>query len=400
MKKKSILFVVNNFNIGGPQKSLLSLIYNLDSTKYDIDLISLSNEGELLKYMPDKVRIVRAEESVSYSILPRENIIGKSIKMLLMKKYKNVGLASIAMLKGFVNKKMVQEKQKYWVKVKGELPKRTKEYDYAFGVSGGHSMMFVADCIKARKKIGWIRSDYRVLKRDLNIDEKYFNEMDLILSVSEICKDIFLEIFPENKKKTQVFYNLLPFKMYSNLPAVTSQMDINSNALKLLTICRLDPHKGLDLALDTLKLLNKKGINVKWFVLGEGTYRKELEQLIADKKLEDSFILLGFQLNTAEFIKKADIIVHPSKFEGKSNVVDEAKYLLKPIVATKYNTVEEQLTHGVTGLIAEMNAESILENILLLKTSPDLKRKLEINLKNQRIDKSRNVSEFENIINK
>lgn len=398
MKKKSFLFVVNNFNIGGPQKSLLALLYSLDLKIIEVELVSLSNSGTLLPYLPPEVKIIKVSPLVNYALLSPENFKSETLKMLFFKNIRLAFNALSSVIKGQLNKKMVQEKQRYWLLVKDNLPKLEKKYDYAFGVSGGHSMMFIEDCVNAKKKIGWIRSDYRVLKRDLKIDRMYFEKMDLILSVSEMCKDIFLELFPETKNKVQVFYNMLPFKMYDNIPAETSKMLVNNDVLKLLTICRLDPHKGLDLALDALELLLKKGLKIKWFVLGEGSYRQELEKMIMKRGMSEYLILLGFQLNTAEFIKVADIIVHPSKFEGKSNVVDEAKYLLKPIVATRYNTVNEQISHSETGMIAEMSAESIVENIMKITDSSILKEKLIRNLKTQQVNDDLSVSKFERII--
>ena len=80
-------------------------------------------------------------------------------------------------------------KQQFWVDNKW-VDSTLKHYDYAIGVSGGHSVYFIEDFINAKHKIGWIRTDYRVLKRDHNIDQKYFDKMDGMLSVSKMCSDI------------------------------------------------------------------------------------------------------------------------------------------------------------------------------------------------------------------
>ena len=85
-------------------------------------------------------------------------------------------------------------KQQFWVDNKW-ADSTLKRYDYAIGVSGGHSVYFIEDFINAKHKIGWIRTDYRVLKRDHNIDQKYFDKMDGMLSVSKMCSDIFEDIF-------------------------------------------------------------------------------------------------------------------------------------------------------------------------------------------------------------
>lgn len=399
MRKKTILFVVNNFNIGGPQKSLLSLLYKLDYKMYDISIISLEDTGTLFQYLPTGVRRIRTKPIIKYSILSPKKIIRDTIVNIFSENYRHAISACRFIIEGILSKDMTKAKQRHWIKVKNTLPKLEREFDVAFGVSGGHSMMYIADCVDAKKKIGWIRSDYRVLNRDNELDRIYFKKMNEILSVSSVCKDIFLELFPEATSKTKVMYNILPFEMYGNIPADTSLMEIDNDTYKILTICRLDPNKGLDLAIEALETLIQKGIKVKWFILGDGVYRQQLEKEIISKGLEDSMILLGFQINTAEYIKKSDIIVHPSRFEGKSNVIDEAKYLLKPIVATRFNTVGEQLTHEKTGLIADMNADSIVKNIERFIELPELADELHANLKKVRENDRESLSIFEDIIN-
>lgn len=395
--QKSILFVINNFNIGGPQKSLLSLLYKIDCKKYNIKLMVLSGEGSLIKYLPQYVKVIPVDSKVNYATLSPKGFIKKSIAMIL-KSYKLPIRAVVPVLKGLMKKDMVRRKQEYWIKIKNELPVHDEEFDIAIGVSGGTSMMYVSDCVRANRKISWIRSDYRVLKRNNEIDRKYFKKMDNIISVSHICRDIFLDIFPETQSKVQVMYNVLPFKMYRSVQVDTSVIKKENGLYNLLTICRLDPNKGLDLALGALELLLKNDINIKWYILGGGSYETEIQNLIKDKGLEEHFILLGFQFNTAKFIEETDILVHPSRFEGKSNVIDEAKYLLKPIVATNYETVGEQILDGSNGLVSEMDSGSIANSILRIINNKNLVKRFRDNLKEERFNDQESMEIFYNII--
>ena len=72
-----------------------------------------------------------------------------------------------------------------------------------------------------------------------------------------------------------------------------------------------------------------------------------------------------------------------SRFEGKSIVLDEAKLLAKPIVSTNYNTVGDSLTHGQTGYITEMDADSLCEGICTVASDSALRCRLENNLRQQ-----------------
>lgn len=394
---KSILFVINNFNIGGPQKSLLSLLYKLDYKKYDVNLMILNGEGSLIRYLPSEVKIVPVPQEVKYATLTPKRFLKNSIEMFV-KNYRLPIKALLPVFIGLLRGNMAQKKQEYWLRVKNELPKQNIEYDVAIGVSGGTSMMYVTDCVTAKKRVGWIRSDYRVLKRNNEIDRLYFKKMDSIISVSHLCKDIFIDIFPETKSKIKVMYNVLPFDMYKNIPTDTSMITKQKGSYNLLTICRLDPNKGLDLAIGALEILLKENINIKWYILGDGNYKDDLLKIIEEKGLQNNFILLGFQINTAEFIKNVDIVVHPSRFEGKSNVVDEAKYLLKPIVATNYETVGEQISHEKNGLISEMNSDSLAESILRVIKDKGLSKKFHDKLLNERYNDQQSVDTFLNII--
>lgn len=398
MQRTKVLFVVNNFNIGGPQKSLLSLLYKLDYEQFDVSLLSLNGKGSLTKYLPKDVQLLKTPQLLKYAILSPDKFMKNTIRLLFSRNFIFPLKAIPKILSGLLQKKIVRSKQQYWLEIKNMLPKSDEEYDVAIGVSGGHSMMYITDCVNAKNKIGWIRTDYRVLDRDYKIDAKYFEKMHNIISVSKKCRDIFVDIFPEEEAKIQVMYNVLPFEMYKNIPADTKGISSKKKYYKILSISRLDPNKGLDLAIDTLEILLSKGFKIKWFVLGDGNYRKELEKLISTKGLQDHFILLGSHVNTAAFIQESDLVVHPSRFEGKSNVVDEAKYLLKPIIATNYNTVQEQLTHEKTGLISDMNYKSLALNIQKMINNNNLQKVFRNNLYKDRYNDKSSLELFYKII--
>ena len=78
-------------------------------------------------------------------------------------------------------------------------------------------------------------------------------------------------------------------------------------------------------------MLHDKGLtNIKWYVVGYGGYEGRIKGIIAQNKLEDSFILLGKKTNPYTYIKACDLYVQPSRYEGKAVTVTEAKILGKP----------------------------------------------------------------------
>lgn len=376
---RKLLFVVNNFNIGGPQKSLLALLDNINYDLFDVSLVSLEPDGTLIKYLNDNVKLIQVSELFTAYTLPSKNTFYYFKAMIQHRKY----LAAIDFLwilfKYLLNKDMNPERQRFWKRHSKELPEIEQHFHASFGVSSGLSTYFIVDCIKSKKKYHWVRGDYSRTSIDKNIDDYYFSKVDGSLSVSKECADIFDNIFPFMKGKMKVFYNVLPIKFYERTASNTNEI-AKDQSIKLLTVTRLDPDKGLDMAIDACETLIKKGVDFKWYILGDGKYRDKVERIIEERNLKNHIFLLGFKLNTFEYIKRCDIFVHPSRSEGKSNAVDEALYLKKPIVITNYTTVREQITDNINGFICGMSGSEIAYKIeYVLDNMDNLNRKLSTN---------------------
>ena len=132
-------------------------------------------------------------------------------------------------------------------------------------------------------------------------------------------------------------------------------IDIPKADILLATLGHFCKRKGGDLAIEVGKILKLKGINFKWFFVGN-ILDKDLYKQVKLCDLEEYFIFTGIKLNPYPYIKACDIYVHPSRFEGKSIALDEAKILCKPIVVTNFSTVKDQFKDRVNASICNMNA--------------------------------------------
>lgn len=65
-----------------------------------------------------------------------------------------------------------------------------------------------------------------------------------------------------------------------------------------------------------------------------------------------------------------------SHFEGLSGVVNEARVMERPVIATRFSGIEEQITSGVNGLIVEQNVDAIVEGIATLLVDSNLRQRL------------------------
>lgn len=137
----------------------------------------------------------------------------------------------------------------------------------------------------------------------------------------------------------------------------------------LCTIGHICYGKGFDFALEASEILKREGIKFKWIFIGkvlEDNFLKE----ITETGLVDDIILVGIQSNPYPYIGISDIVVHPSRFEGKSISLDEAKILCKPIVVTNFSTVGDQFENRKNATICEMNGKGLANAIIeLIKDS-------------------------------
>lgn len=91
-----------------------------------------------------------------------------------------------------------------------------------------------------------------------------------------------------------------------------------------------------------------------------------------------------------------DILVHPSRFEGKSNTIDEALHYNVPVVATNFETVYEQIIDGENGFIVNMDGNEISLKIEELKNNKELYQIIKSNLENapnENVDKGKEFIE-------
>src|SRR5690606_690821 len=143
------------------------------------------------------------------------------------------------------------------------------------------------------------------------------------------CEAILKENFPTLKSKFDIMYNIVSPEAIREL--AKENVPIRTNAVTLVSVGRLNVQKGFDWAVEALKILVDRGFDLYWHVLGEGEERGRLESKIKELGLESRFILAGIKENPYPYVARADIYVQPSRFEGKSIAIDEAKILAKPI---------------------------------------------------------------------
>lgn len=375
--KKDILFIIPSLGAGGGEKSLINLLTQMDFNKYNVDLFLLNHNGLFMEFIPKEVNILGMTEDIEIF----NKSLKKSISEYLAKGKCNLAFNRLMFcLKNRFNKNTGIAEQYSWRNLRSAIGMIDKKYDVAIGYLEKTSNYICVDCVQAHKKIAWVHTDYSKLELDKNFDQKYFKQFNQIVTVSDECKSSLINNFKEQENKVRVIKNIVSPNLINKMAEENIDIEKNESESIIVSVGRLSKEKGFDIAINACKILIESGQMIKWYLVGEGNERNKLEELISKNKLENNFILLGAQSNPYKYIKVADIYVQPSRFEGKSIAMDEAKILGKPIVATKFTTVKDQIEDNKTGVIAEINEESLAIVISNLLSDSKLKETLKSNL--------------------
>ncbi len=364
--RKSILFVINSLGCGGAEKSLLSLLSLLDYDKYDVTLQMIRRGGMFEELLPPEVHV---RKELDYTAFCSQSIA----KQMLSFDFRRIAARVRTSLFLRQNRRAGQplhDAQAYWKYSGTAFDPLPELYDVAVAWGQGTPTHFVAKKVRAKKKFAWVNADYENVGHDKDFDRRYYAAFTEIICVSNKLCLTLQKVFPEYAAKMTTIYDI-------NNPATIFAMANqpcslrNEGNLTLVTVGRLVPQKGYDIAAKAAWLLKKRGVRFHWYVVGGGD-SAPIEKDIVQYGIRDCFTLLGAKANPYPYMKAADIYVQTSKFEGYCLTLAEARMLNVPCVTTNFDVVYAQMIDGDNGLVVEMSAEAVVDGIIRLATDQEL----------------------------
>jgi glycosyltransferase involved in cell wall biosynthesis len=361
---KKILFMVSSMNIGGVEKSLLSLLSVIPKKKYDVTLLLLEKKGGFLEYIPDWVNV---EEATWYRDI--KPVIMQAPQKTIKNYWNNKQYRKIlSFVCTYFISKQLDNRHFYYKQVLKGIPNNTNEYDAAVAYQGPTDIIdfYIANKVNASKKMSWMHFDVSKHLINERLYKKLYRKFNKIFAVSNEARNRLVERVPTVEKKTDVFLNIVPLDLIEQMSREVVDFDDDYKGIKIVTVGRLSREKGQDIAIKVLSRLRKDGYEVRWYCVGEGNHRKEYERMIEENDLRDDFILLGSTPNPYPYIAKADMYVQTSRHEGYCLTLAEAKCLYKPIVTTDFIGAYEQIKDGYDGFIVGCNEDEVYRRIKYL----------------------------------
>lgn len=372
---KKLLFVINTLGYGGAERALLNLLGSLDPEAYQISLFVLTGQGELIHELPAHVKIINKDYS-DCSVLTKEgrkHLFGCVLRAGFGKGVfiKRAGYL-LKNLHRMRKEKRIQADKLCWRVLAEGAPLLDETYDLAAAYLEGGATYYVADRVKAKKKAAFVHIDYVQAGYGKDLDLDCYQKMDHIFAVSDEVKEHFLEVYPEYTYKVSVFHNMMDRKRICRMAEEGGGFTDDFQGIRILTVGRLTEQKRYDVAIEAMALLKEASpVPVRWYVLGEGELREQLEHQIRRLGVEAEFRLLGVKANPFPYYRECDLYVHATGYEGKSIAIQEAQILGKPILATDCSGNREQIEQDADGRLCPLNPQSVCDEILWMIAHPD-----------------------------
>ncbi len=182
-----------------------------------------------------------------------------------------------------------------------------------------------------------------------------------VIAISEALRRYCVQAVGLPAEKIEV----VPYGL-DDLPAPWGEgpdVSLPDEARILLCVSRLAEQKGVDVAVRALAQVREIEPRAVLVVLGEGPERARLAA--------DGVFLPGRVGDVASWYRRAELLVHPARWEGFGLALLEAMLAAKPVVATRVSAAPEIVVDGETGvLVPPDDAEALAEAVLGLLADP------------------------------
>ena len=363
MSQKKIIIFMPTIDGGGVEKNFF-LITNYLSTKFrDISVISLSKSYR--KKLNPKIKFITLETELPSSVGRRTKFI---ISLLLL--FKKIlfcrnsivfcfqGLAYCTILCKLLSTKIIIRSNS---SPSGWSKKYIKKILYKKIYSMANKIIVNSEDFK------------KELKSKFNLNsECIYNP----LNKKEIIKN--------SKKRLNISF-------------------FNKKDFKIISVARFTNQKDHFCLIKSINLLKNKYKNIKVLLIGSGDKKKEIQNFIDELRLNKIIKILNFKKNPYPYMKKSDLFILSSNFEGLPNVLLEAITLNKFIISSNCPTgPSEILDNGKGGLLFKVGDYKGLSKKITytIQNKKKCNEKLLFAKKRlQRFDYSKNLLKYYNILN-
>ena len=350
---KKIIIVNNNMKVGGVQKSLYNLLWEIRG-QYEVTLCLFSRTGAYLENLPPEIKVTECGSLFRYLGISQGECQG-------FHKLKRGALAMLCRVFGRpAVMKLLLASQKTLA----------EEYDCAIAFLQNGRMQnfyggvqdFVLRRVNAKRKVAFLHCDYRNCGADEDSNNRLLAEFDRIAACSDGCRRAFEEVLPEMAEKCRTVRNCHRFDEIRAL-AAHEPVVYDKGQIHVITVARLAHEKGIERAISATAKACEAGASMMLHIVGSGAMEQQLRELTRELGLTERVIFHGEQANPYRYMVNADLFLLTSYHEAAPMVIEEAVSLGLPVLTVQTTSSYEMVTQRRCGWVCE-NDQAALDTAL------------------------------------
>lgn len=317
MENKKLVFIWNNFLVGGTERILLDILKNLDRSQFKVYIITVLGSGPMESEF-------RKLECPIFLAGPKKYSSSLFFKVIWILSIPFILLRLIVFLRK-INPDIIITSL-YQSDILG--------YWASFSLNT-RLISIQHDIVRINSIIKWFK--IRALRNTTKI-----------IAISNEVMEFLIKYFKVPDSKIEVIYNGIDFDKFLSFQKADKDWEFVFGI-----IARLDRIKGHIYILKSLKRLKKEGIKLPKFIfVGHGSERENLE-CFAKKNDLSNVKFVGEALDVGEYLKQIDVFVFSSLSEGLGISILEALVAKKLIIASNVGGIKELIKDNETGILVE-----------------------------------------------
>lgn len=212
------------------------------------------------------------------------------------------------------------------------------------------------------------------------IEQWLSKKTDCIIALSETQKDQLANVYkicPVEKIRTVplgIEINKFSRNQLEKRSEFRDKFFLKDDEIAIGIVGRIVAIKNHSFFLKVVAGLIKKGVNARFFIIGDGALRKKLHQEAELLHIDQSYfpenprvaqlIFTSWITEIDKAIAGLDVVALTSFNEGTPVLLMEAQAAGKPVIATKTGGIDDIVRHGQTGFTVEQNDIELYQNYL------------------------------------
>lgn len=197
-----------------------------------------------------------------------------------------------------------------------------------------------------------------------------------IVCVSDAIKKIMEPAIKQTARLVTVHSGIDTTRTFEAKNKLRSEFDVPHGTLMIGNVAALAPHKDYFTFLRTVSRLKGK-LKAKYFIIGAGDLKTDIETEIARLNLKDDVVMTGFRKDIQQILPELDMMLVTSETEGLGTSILDAFLAGVPVVATAAGGIPEAVEDNKTGLLAPVKDDELLSaQVLRLASDRSLQQQL------------------------